>query len=1214
MPPFPPGGLQRPSIRYATAIVTVAAAFFLRYGMVRFLSLEVPPFLTFYPAIMFVAVVTGFGPGIVATALASLLADYFILHPVGHFTIVKTSDVVSLGFFSTMGFLMSLFAERYRRNQRAIAAYQEEQALRLGELRLERATEFQQLAFVAADLGTWEFFPESGEVSVDDNCRKLFGFQPGESPSNEALVQRIHPDDQSSVNETIGNAISGAPEGLWGMEYRVLWPDGSTHWLTSHGRVYFTGECDGHRVPRLIGVNMDITARKIAEEARASDRAKLESALSSMTDAVFISDPDGNFIHFNDAFASFHRFRDRSECARTLSEYPQMLDISTAEGDPVPLDMWAIPRALRGERGVNVERRLRRRDSGQTWFGSYSFSPLRGSGGSIFGCVVVARDITEEKKTQAALHQSLEQLQIFVEHAPVALAMFDREMRYICASRRWQSDYGLEGRVLQGLSHYEVFPEISGSWKEAHRRGLAGEVLGKECDEFRRSDGSLQVIRWEIRPWRDAAGGVGGIVIFSEDITERKLAEEHTRKLNRVYTVLSDINQTIVREKASQAMLESACRIAVEKGQFRMAWIGMIDPATRELRPIASSGRVGGYLDLVKIDFRDPATATGPAARCFFSGNHSICNDIEKELSRPWKSDALRNGYRSVASFPLRCDGQITGIFSLYASEIGFFDEDETKVLDEMAMDISYALEVNLHEKERQEAEEELRWRTAFFEAQVDSATDGILVVNGKGQRLLRNQRLLDLFATPQHIAELPVGDEKREYIMSRMKNPEESIARMDQLNFDPLEVSRDEIELVDGKILERCSSPVRDKAGNFYGRIWTFRDITERRQLEEQFRQAQKMEAIGQLTGGIAHDFNNLLTVILGCSEVISEEVKERPQLSKMADMISRAALRGADLTHRMLAFGRRQTLQPKAVNINQLLAEMESFLRRTLSAEIELNVIPGGEKCEVTIDPTQLEGALLNLCLNARDAMPGGGRLTIRTETRLLDADYSVQNPYVQPGHYVLIEVSDTGCGISAENLGRVFDPFFTTKEVGKGTGLGLSMVYGFVKQSQGYVKIYSEPGLGTSVKLYLPQVAKEAEITSQHSTPRGDLKGSEVILLVEDNDSVREFAKLQLDTLGYRVIEAANGHEAMNVMRANNDIDLLFTDMIMPGGMSGRQVAQEARLLNPGLKVLYCSGYAEDTVVQQGLLDETFELLNKPYTRLELATKIRGVLMDC
>jgi signal transduction histidine kinase/CheY-like chemotaxis protein len=463
------------------------------------------------------------------------------------------------------------------------------------------------------------------------------------------------------------------------------------------------------------------------------------------------------------------------------------------------------------------------------------------------------------------------------------------------------------------------------------------------------------------------------------------------------------------------------------------------------------------------------------------------------------------------------------------------------------------------------------------------------------------------------HLFEDPDDAQQRQFVTTLMKNPVQFIGKVDYLNSNPEEVSRDEVELIDGTILERYSSPVRDKTLNYYGRIWTFRDITERRHLEEQFRQAQKMEAIGQLTGGIAHDFNNLLTVILGCSEAIGDQVREDSRLSKMAEMIMGAAQRGADLTHRMLAFARRQTLQPRLVNVNQLLADLESFLRRTLSADIELELIRNGEDCDATVDPSQLENAILNLCVNARDAMPSGGRLIIETSNATLDVDYAAQNPDVIVGEYILVTISDSGCGISSENIGRVFDPFFTTKEVGKGTGLGLSMVYGFAKQSQGHVNIYSELGHGTSVKLYLPHATRGCEPSNQSQTLIEDLRGSEVILLVEDNASVRDLAKSNLVDLGYQVLEATNGAEALEFIREHKEIDLLFTDVVMPGGLSGRQLALEACGLNPTLKVLYCSGYAENAIHHQGLLDKDMQLLNKPYTRLELGRRIRGVLTE-
>ena len=388
------------------------------------------------------------------------------------------------------------------------------------------------------------------------------------------------------------------------------------------------------------------------------------------------------------------------------------------------------------------------------------------------------------------------------------------------------------------------------------------------------------------------------------------------------------------------------------------------------------------------------------------------------------------------------------------------------------------------------------------------------------------------------------------------------------------------------------------------------FQDVSDRIVLEEQLQQSQRLESVGQLTGGIAHDFNNLLTVILGNAELLSEILKPDPKLQHLAEMIGSAAQRGADLTQRLLAFARRQALDPEAVEVNQLIATMDGLLRRTLGEHIEIEIGRRAGLWPALVDPAQLESALLNLCLNARDAMVQGGRLTIETANTHLSQDYADQHVEVVPGQYVMVAVSDTGLGIAPENLERVFEPFFTTKETGKGTGLGLSMVYGFIKQSEGHIKIYSELGQGTTIKMYLPRFWGDTE-PQPRQVDRSVVGGSELILLVEDEELVRRYAHDQLVNLGYRVLVATNGPTALILLRQRDDIDLLFTDVVMPGGMSGRELAYLARRFRPGLNVLYTSGYTENAIVHHGRLDPGVQLLSKPYGRAELSQKIRDAL---
>jgi CheY-like chemotaxis protein len=373
---------------------------------------------------------------------------------------------------------------------------------------------------------------------------------------------------------------------------------------------------------------------------------------------------------------------------------------------------------------------------------------------------------------------------------------------------------------------------------------------------------------------------------------------------------------------------------------------------------------------------------------------------------------------------------------------------------------------------------------------------------------------------------------------------------------------------------------------------------------------QVQKMDAVGQLTGGVAHDFNNLLTVIIGALDL--DPARMPPELRGAIDQALRAAERGAALTHRLLAFSRQQTLIAERVDFNALATGMEDLLRRTLGEHVEIELRLQHDLWPALADRGQVENSLLNLAINARDAMPEGGKLTVETANTHLDEDYAAGNVDVAAGDYVMLAVTDTGAGMPPEVLAHVFEPFFTTKEVGKGTGLGLSMIYGFAKQSSGHVKIYSEVGHGTTVRLYLPRLAGETAMSTAApiaaATGRG---GGETILVVEDNPDVRRLVLRQLRDLGYEVIEAANGPQALQVLDSDTQVDLLFTDVVMPGGMTGRQLAEAAKARRPDLKTLFTSGYTEDSILRLGKLDAGVRLLSKPYRKHELATRIREAL---
>jgi len=388
-------------------------------------------------------------------------------------------------------------------------------------------------------------------------------------------------------------------------------------------------------------------------------------------------------------------------------------------------------------------------------------------------------------------------------------------------------------------------------------------------------------------------------------------------------------------------------------------------------------------------------------------------------------------------------------------------------------------------------------------------------------------------------------------------------------------------------------------------------REIRARIAAEQQLQQSQKMEAVGQLTGGVAHDFNNILTVITGTIELLEEGVADRPQLAAIARMIDEAAARGAQLTNRLLAFARKQPLEPYPTDINALVLEADKLLRPALGEMVEIVTKLDNRLAPALVDASQLTNALLNLAINARDAMPNGGKLTLETSNAVLDEDYARSQSEVAPGPYVMIAVSDTGSGIPPDLIDHVFEPFFTTKGVGKGTGLGLSMVYGFVKQSNGHIRVYSEVGHGTTIRIYLPRAAASAGARAAPSSA-GTIRGAgERILVVEDDALVRSQVSAQLESLGYAIHTVPDAVEALAALESGAPFDLLFTDVILPRGMNGRQLADEALKLRPTLRVLYTSGYSENAVVHHGRLDPGVLLLAKPYRKEDLARMIRRAL---
>ncbi len=512
---------------------------------------------------------------------------------------------------------------------------------------------------------------------------------------------------------------------------------------------------------------------------------------------------------------------------------------------------------------------------------------------------------------------------------------------------------------------------------------------------------------------------------------------------------------------------------------------------------------------------------------------------------------------------------------------------------------------------ERERAEQALRkaaqeWRTTF-----DAISDAVRLVDAENRVLRCNKAMTRLLGKPfneiinRHCYELVHGATEpiSGCVFTRMKDTRRRESATIQMG---------------ERWFEAIVDPLLDDAGNVTGAVHILADITQRkraeealRQKEEQLRQSQKMEAVGRLAGGIAHDFNNLLTVITGYSELVLQRLDEQDPLHRDVEGILKAGERASSLTSQLLAFSRRQVLQPQVLDLNAVVRDMEKMLRRLIGEDIALVTVVDPGLTRIKADRSQIEQVIMNLAVNARDAMPDGGKLTIETTDMYLDREYAQQHAAVTPGHYVMLAVTDSGCGMDDETRKRIFEPFFTTKKVGEGTGLGLSTVYGIVKQSGGNIWVYSEPGQGTTFKVYLPRVTGEVEPEEAKAGPEKSLQGTETVLLVEDEEVVRELARRILTLYGYRVLEAANGGEALLICENRKEpIHFLLTDVVMPG-MSGRELHERLAQLRPGMKSLYMSGYPDTAILHRRALEPGMAFIQKPFSPEALARKVRAVL---
>ncbi|HTV63156.1 MAG TPA: response regulator [Verrucomicrobiae bacterium] len=691
-------------------------------------------------------------------------------------------------------------------------------------------------------------------------------------------------------------------------------------------------------------------------------------------------------------------------------------------------------------------------------------------------------------------------------------------------------------------------------------------------------------------------------------------AELRVRQLNRTYAVSSAINQLILRGGEPQDVLHSACRIAVEKGDFRMAWIGMLDATGQSLKPRASAGVAEGYLDMVNIDLRDAVRSACPSARALLSGEYQISNDIRNDpLMRPWRSAALERNYLSTAAFPLMVAGKSIGVFVFYATEPDFFDTDELRLLDELAKDIAFALESCQREQERRQAIEQLRASEERFRELAETIQEVFWITNpAKNQMLYISPAYEKIWGRScQSLYDKPGSWLEAIHPEDAGRVRQAAAAQYTGNTYDvEYRIIRPDMEI---RWIRDVAFPVRNNAGQVERVVGVARDVTERREMAEQLRQSQKMEAVGQLAGGVAHDFNNILAAVM-LQAKLSANVENTPkEVQDGLLQIHAAAERAADLIRQLLLFSRKQVMQARTLDLNKVVTSLAKMLQRIIGEDVRLQLHLHSAPLITHADAGMLDQVLINLAVNSRDAMPGGGQLLIQTTETNMDQNFARLNPEAKPGKYVCLSVSDTGTGISPENLLRIFEPFFTTKEPGKGTGLGLATVFGIVKQHGGFIRVESEHGHGARFEILLPASPATPESLARvaERQPRG---GTETILLVEDDEGVRTLVRAMLERHGYRVLAAADGVQAIKFWEGHRGtVALLLTDLVMPGGISGQELASQLQQDKPQLKVVFTSGYSAEVAGRQIELQLGGNFLQKPFPPDQLLETIRRCLDD-
>jgi len=922
-------------------------------------------------------------------------------------------------------------------------------------------------------------------------------------------------------------------------------------------------------------------AHRIPTDAVAEHTAYLYALTKNNPLATAVQATDGTIRMCNPAFESLFGYPQREILGLDLDELI------------APRDLMREARGLTARSSGEVVRvETKRRCKGGSVVDVQIIGVPLSVGGKVIGSFAVYQDVTEKLRIEQAQREAEHKFRSLFENAVEGIFQTTPEGRYLDANPALarMCGYSSPAEMIAGVRDIGTEQYADPRARERFKRLIERRGVVEAFEyEVRRKDGSKLWVSENARAVRDAHRRIVSYEGTVEDISERKrsdLERQATFEITRAVNVTENMDDLLrlIHLALAKVVYAENCFVALYE-------------------PLTATFQFPFFVD--RFDSPPPPQSADRSCMAYVHRSGRAMLIPQKtfdELAAQGEVELVGTPSPSWLGVPLIAPAATIGVLVVqhYQQENAYTKRD-LEFLSSVGGQIGFAIERRRAEEKLRGSEARLRVLAEQLPAALWTVDHDLRFTSALGAGLARLGIQADQIAGTSLLEFFATSDP----------------------NFAPIAAHRRAVggESVTFQVEWKGGSyachaePLRGAGGNIQGAICMSLDVTDRKQLEEQFRQAQKMEAVGRLAGGIAHDFNNLLMVIQGYGDLLSERLPESSALRRNAEQIQTAAQRATSLTRQLLAFSRKQMLAPKVLSVYSVVMDMEKILRRLIGEDVQLETASGPDLWLVKADRSQLEQVIMNLAINARDAMPSGGRLSIETRNVEFDDSFSVGGGVLVPGKYVMLAVTDSGCGMDAETQAHLFEPFFTTKEKGKGTGLGLATVYGIVKQSGGYVWVYSEPGRGTSFKIYLPRIEEETKApVARDRRPESFSalpKGSETVLLVEDERGVRELAHEYLEMSGYTVIEAADGYTALELASMHAaPIHLLMTDVVMPG-ISGRELGERIRHIRPEIKILYMSGYTDQSIVQHGILEHDAVLLQKPFSLATLAAKLREIL---